>query len=369
MMVIDTAEGTREAVRPGSRVRGLADAAETPGGRAPGVDAPAREAPDFPSQLSRLVLGLPPGTQRAKIPPAARSDQRPDPGSDQRPDPRPVRPAAVPSSSPSGAAPRSLTHADTAAWSGRRRGWRGVSGHWPLSGPGVAAGLGLGLAIAALIAMAPPRAPGAGERPETVRIAALTTATDAAVPNFVRRITQPVNPPRLVTAEPAAPTVDPVGSERRFLVPAEEALGYAEGRGLSHVAYGMLDGTHCRIEAGGAILWHRERAGGAECRVVLFDGGRLRPGWRIESVHLRLGLGATVTGSSAAPAISAGDVNGRAATLEIGTPRFPARFRVVGEIPLAGARFWTTIERIEVVGPRDARDWHDAFHPIRRAAD
>jgi ATPase subunit of ABC transporter with duplicated ATPase domains len=39
-------------------------------------------------------------------------------------------------------------------------------------------------------------------------------------------------------------------------------------------------------------------------------------------------------------------------------------FRVTGEIPLPGARFWASIDRIALAGPAGALDWRAAFEPL-----
>ncbi|MEM9144986.1 MAG: hypothetical protein AAGC57_02235 [Pseudomonadota bacterium] len=165
--------------------------------------------------------------------------------------------------------------------------------------------------------------------------------------------------PRFARTMPAARVDAPAA--QRFVISADEVLGYAEGRGLSNLAYGLLEGTHCKLEPGAVIAWHRDRPGGAECRVLLFDRGWLRPGWRIERVTLRLGFGTAVQLRDDEPRPTAIQEQSPEAELVLETRLLPAQFRVMGRVPLPGARFWVALDRIELVGPGDATDWHTAF--------
>lgn len=157
-----------------------------------------------------------------------------------------------------------------------------------------------------------------------------------------------------------ADPVVPAPTAQRFLVPADEVLGYAQGRGLSSLAYGLLEGTHCKLEIGATVVWHRDQPGGAECRVLLFDRGGLRSGWRIPRLLLRLGYGTAVfMGGEEASVSSDGRAN--SAVLDLSAHYLPAQFRVQGKIPLPGAHFWVALDQIELEGPPGATDWHEAF--------
>ncbi|MEO1601493.1 MAG: hypothetical protein AAFU49_13670 [Pseudomonadota bacterium] len=175
---------------------------------------------------------------------------------------------------------------------------------------------------------------------------------------------------RLASSDPVM-TLSPVGAKLEdprpvFVVPAAEMLGYAEGRGLSSLAYGLLEGTHCKLNPGAMVVWHRDRPGGAECRVLLFDRGDLVEGWRIERVVLRLGFGTAVRMRNDQLGSTATDAATGQAILTLRQDLLPARFRVLGEVPLPGARFWVAFDRIEISGPAEAKDWHLAFKPRAR---
>lgn len=156
------------------------------------------------------------------------------------------------------------------------------------------------------------------------------------------------------------PASDPQAS-RVFSVPADEVLGYAEGRGLSNLAYGLLEGTHCKLGPGATVVWHRDRPGGAACRVLLFDRGGLRSGWRIARVRLRLGYGTAVLTDRGGEQPAAVWGEGDATVLELDTRIPPAQFQVQGLVPLTGAHFWVALDRFEIEGPPGATDWHRAF--------
>lgn len=156
----------------------------------------------------------------------------------------------------------------------------------------------------------------------------------------------------------------------RFEVDASDLLGYAHGLGLDHTAYGLLAGTYCRLDLrlGAMVEWYRERAGGADCKLVLFDKGVLRPGWRIEWVQVQLGFG---TGIAHASEDAVSSQNGRGAgsgTIWIrpGQQSVPVLLSLRGWVPLAGARHTAELHRFVVAGPANAADWRGMFEGAAR---
>lgn len=154
--------------------------------------------------------------------------------------------------------------------------------------------------------------------------------------------------PPAAAAEPAGPVFD---------VPAEEALGYADGRGFAHVAYSRLSGTECRLRQGRVLVWARDGAGGSSCVLVLFDRARLAPGWSVAGLDLRLGYGTAIEEGGRLSAAAAN--SGISVTLDGGA--LPLRIHAIGTVPLAGAEHWLAIERVRLAGPAEARRWHAAF--------
>ncbi|GMG81053.1 hypothetical protein LNKW23_02650 [Paralimibaculum aggregatum] len=173
--------------------------------------------------------------------------------------------------------------------------------------------------------------------------------------------------PGLAAATLAGPAPRPAPA--RFSVDAASVLGYAQGLGFDHAAYGLLAGTFCNLDIGhgAVVVWHRALAGGADCNLVLLDRGALRPGWRIERVHLRLGFGTRVTGSGRGVRPPAGAARGdggageRLVALGLPGDGLPVALRLYGRVPLPGARHRAAIERFEVAGPAHAADWRGMF--------
>ncbi|MGF1501444.1 MAG: hypothetical protein ACFBSD_06480 [Paracoccaceae bacterium] len=160
-------------------------------------------------------------------------------------------------------------------------------------------------------------------------------------------------------AERDAPSPPP--SAARFSIRADEILGYTEGRGLDHLVHGLLGGTHCQMDASGRVVWSRERPGGAACRVVLFRRGRLAEGWEVAGITLRTGHAASAEPDrpdNRPVEETDGSEMGR---IDLAASRLPISFRAVGTVPLAGAQFWISIDRVELVGPVAADDWRLAF--------
>lgn len=227
--------------------------------------------------------------------------------------------------------------------------------------------LGLGLAILPaylLVSHLIERGPGADGPAAAPRLAAAfhpVTPAEPAPPAAARTpeaAALPLAAPDGTTAA-LARAARPQAAAPRFRESAAAVLGYAEGMGFAHRAYGILGGTHCRMGAGVTLVWSRAQAGGSGCKVVLFDRRTLAEGWRVAALTLRLGFGTSVEAEPAATGPAARE--GSRLRLALARSRVPQVLRLNGEIPLPGAEFWVAIESLELVGPPGARSWREAF--------